>query len=119
MRPAVLVVCLALAACTSSQPSVEEWTAGVWDGAVAAVPSPQEASPAACERALPRLREVGAEMLPAPDPAIAESAGAWLAGAESLVFECSAEDTDQDYAEAHAELERLRSEVELLLATGS
>jgi hypothetical protein len=119
MRPILLVVCLALAACTSSLPSVEEWTAGVWDDALEAVPSPREASPAVCERALPELREVGARMLPAPDPAIADAAEAWLAAAESLVFECSAEDTHQDYGDAHAELERLRSEVEVLLATGS
>lgn len=120
MRRLVPILCLVMVAgCTSNEPTVQAWTRQVWDPAVAAVPEPSEATQEACEAALPELRAAGEELLPAPDPDIANSAETWLGRAESLVFECSSPDTDQDYAEAHAELERLREEVQGLLASGS
>lgn len=117
MRRFVPIVCLLVVACAGNEPSVEAWTREVWQPAVTAVPTPEGATREACEAALPDLRDVGEDMLPAPDPDIAESAETWLARAESLVFECSSPDTDQDYAEAHRELERLGEEVEGLLAS--
>lgn len=117
----LMLVAVGLASCTPQRPSRDEWRES-WEGVQEVVPPAEQLSRPpdhdTCSEVLGDLRERGVELTPAPDRIIQEAAQAWLSHAESLFFGCfEDEDPEERIEEGYATLERLRAEVEAVLAT--
>lgn len=112
-----LVFAVLVGACGDGRPTVASWTSETWTPLVESVPAPRESDPARCDHALADLRANSESLKPAPDGDIGQAADKWLRRAETLVFDCASSLEGFDYEAEYAELERLRIEVESLVAT--
>lgn len=116
----LVLLAVSLASCTPQRPSREEWRES-WESVQEAVP-PAEELPRppdhdTCSEVLGELRERADELSPAPDRIIHDAAQAWVSHAESLFFDCFDDgEPEQRIEEGYATLERLRAEVEAVLA---
>jgi hypothetical protein len=113
-RLGLVLLLLIFSACEGGTPSVEAWLEDVWRPLVAMVPEPGEQSPAACDEVLGHLREVGADVRPAPVSELGDAADSWVRQAETLMFDCAADAPGFDYGEGHRHLSRLEDEVQAL-----
>lgn len=111
----LVVLGLLAGACGDGRPDLATWSEGTWDPLVAIVPSPADSDPTRCESALADLRSHSNELKPAPDAELGAAADDWLRRAETLMFDCAAGAEDFDYETDHADLERLRQEVSVLI----
>ncbi len=106
--------------CSEARPTVPEWEP-VWDRVTAALPNEAaigigDPSLPTCTEILAFLRNNRAALLPTPDVAIDDAVTQWVEIAEGAFFECPPHSGQiGSFAEAYAELDRLRAEIELVL----
>lgn len=118
----VLAAVAALGGCRPpDRPTAEEWTP-TWEAAQAVIPAPEDLddppSEGMCQRVLGDLREIRAEMAPAPDELIQTATEAWISYAEHVFFSCfQAVEGDDRVDAAYETLDRLRAEVETAVRT--
>jgi len=109
-----------LCSCATSRPTVDTWEP-IWKRVAEGIPSEATigiADPdrAACSDTLAFLRSNRSSLFPTPDLAIDDTVTDWVEIAEEAFFECPPHNQQiGSFAEAYAELARLRGEIELVL----
>ncbi len=117
---ALLLIVLVLASCATSRPTVETWEP-IWKRVSDGIPSEAtigntDPDRAVCSDALAFLRSNRNDLFPTPDLAIDDAVADWVEVAEDAFFECPPRNQQiVGFAEAYAELARLRGEIELVL----
>ncbi len=119
------LVAIGISACNpSGRPTIAQWQPK-WIEATEVIPAQSEIGtapdPAVCESTIAALRTRSVDLLPTPDVAIDDSVRNWLEIAEDAFFDCPPRGDSgiSSFDDAYAEMDRLASEIDLVLKTGS
>jgi hypothetical protein len=114
------LISMILVGCRGDEPEPASWLSQ-WETMIGLVPDQSEiATPpdkALCRETLSRLREVSAELDPAPSPTLTDLVNEWVSIAEATFFGCPPESEDiTSFEQAYDELERIEESVDTALA---